>query len=60
VVEPLGSHLLLTASIGEQLVKVVTPVDFPAHPNRDLWLRLEPAKLRLFELGGDRLPASAG
>ena len=60
VVEPLGSHLLLTAAIGEQLLKVVAPVDFPAQPNRDLWLRLEPAKLRLFELDGDRLPASAG
>jgi multiple sugar transport system ATP-binding protein len=60
VVEPLGSHLLLTAAIGEQLLKVVAPVDFPAQPNRDLWLRLEPAKLRLFELDGDRLPASTG
>jgi multiple sugar transport system ATP-binding protein len=59
VVEPLGSHLLLTAAIGEQLLKVVAPVDFPAQPNHDLWLRLEPAKLRLFELDGDRLPASA-
>jgi multiple sugar transport system ATP-binding protein len=58
VVEPLGSHLLLTAAIGEQLLKVIAPVDFPAQPNRDLWLRLEPAKLRLFELDGDRLPAS--
>jgi hypothetical protein len=37
----------------------VAPVDFPAQPNRDLWLRLEPAMLRLFELDGDRLPASA-
>jgi multiple sugar transport system ATP-binding protein len=55
VVEPLGSHLLLTASIGEQLLKVVAPVDFPAQPNRDLWLRLEPAKLRLFDASGDRL-----
>jgi multiple sugar transport system ATP-binding protein len=60
VVEPLGSHLLLTAAIGEQLLKVVAPVDFPAQPNRDLWLRLEPAKLRLFELDGGRLPASTG
>jgi multiple sugar transport system ATP-binding protein len=60
VVEPLGSHLLLTASIGEQVLKVVAPVDFPAHPNRDLWLRLEPAKLRLFDVNGDRrAPASS-
>jgi multiple sugar transport system ATP-binding protein len=60
VVEPLGSHLLLTASIGDQLLKVVAPVDFPAHPNRDLWLRLEPAKLRLFDVDGERrLPAGS-
>jgi ABC-type sugar transport system ATPase subunit len=56
VVEPLGSHLLPTAQIGELLLKVVAPVDFPAHPNRGLWLRLEPAKLRLSEPDGDRLP----
>jgi multiple sugar transport system ATP-binding protein len=59
VVEPLGSHLLLTARIGEQLLKVVAPVDFPAQPDRDLWLRLEPGKLRLFELDGQRRPVSA-
>src|SRR5919198_1425547 len=47
VVEPLGSHLLVTASVGEQGLKVVTPADFPAHPNGDLWLRFDPAKLRL-------------
>jgi multiple sugar transport system ATP-binding protein len=48
VVEPLGSHLLVTASIGHQGLKVVTPADFPAHPNRDLWLRFDLDKLRLF------------
>src|SRR6266540_3460765 len=43
VVEPLGSHLLLTASIGEQVLKVVAP-----------------AKLRLFDVNGDRrAPASS-
>ena len=51
VVEPLGSHLLVTAAIGEQGLKVVTPADFPAHPNRDLWLRFDAAKLRLFPAG---------
>jgi multiple sugar transport system ATP-binding protein len=48
VIEPLGSHLLVTASLGGQWLKVTTPVDFPAQPGRDLWLRFEPAKLRLF------------
>jgi multiple sugar transport system ATP-binding protein len=46
VVEPLGSHQLLTLRIGEQHLKVVTPTDFPAGPDRDLWLRPDPAKLR--------------
>jgi multiple sugar transport system ATP-binding protein len=57
VVEPLGSHLLVTASIGSQLLKVVAPIDFPAHPDGELWLRLDSDKLRLFEVGsGERVP----
>jgi multiple sugar transport system ATP-binding protein len=60
VVEPLGSHLLVTASVGEQGLKVVTPADFPAQPGRDLWLRFDPAKLRLFppDESGDALAAA--
>jgi multiple sugar transport system ATP-binding protein len=46
VVEPLGSHLLLTMRLGEQDLKVVTPADFPAAPDDELWLRPDPAKLR--------------
>jgi len=58
VVEPLGSHLLVTVSIGARQLKVVAPIDFPARPERDLWLRLDPDKLRLFEVGsGERVPA---
>jgi multiple sugar transport system ATP-binding protein len=48
VVEPLGSHLLITADVGEQAIKITTPADFPAHPNRELWLRFDPAKVRVF------------
>ena len=51
VVEPLGSHQLLTLRIGEQHLKVVTPTDFPAGPDRDLWLRPDPAKLRWLDPG---------
>jgi ABC-type sugar transport system ATPase subunit len=58
VVEPLGSHLPVTVSIGAQQLKVVAPIDFPARPERDLWLRLDPDRLRLFEVGsGERVPA---
>jgi multiple sugar transport system ATP-binding protein len=51
VVEPLGSHLLITADVGEQPIKVTAPADFPAHPNRELWLRFDPAKVRVFRPG---------
>jgi multiple sugar transport system ATP-binding protein len=48
VVEPLGSHLLITADVGEQPIKITAPADFPAHPSRELWLRFDPAKVRMF------------
>jgi len=51
VVEPLGSHLLITADIGEQSIKVSAPADFPAHPNRALWLGFDPGKVRVFRPG---------
>jgi multiple sugar transport system ATP-binding protein len=51
VVEPLGSHQLLTLRMGEQTLKVVTPTDFPVAPDRDLWLRPDPAKLRWLDPG---------
>jgi multiple sugar transport system ATP-binding protein len=51
VVEPLGSHLLITADVGEQAIKITAPADFPAHPNRELWLRFDPAKVRVFRPG---------
>jgi multiple sugar transport system ATP-binding protein len=51
VVEPLGSHQLLTLRIGEQTLKVVTPTDFPATPDRPLWLRPDPTKLRWLDPG---------
>jgi multiple sugar transport system ATP-binding protein len=51
VVEPLGSHLLITADVGEQPIKITAPADFPAHPNRELWLRFDPAKVRMFRPG---------
>jgi hypothetical protein len=32
---------------------VTTPTDFPAKPDEDLWLHLEPSKLRLFPADAD-------
>jgi len=49
VVEPLGSHLLLTAAVGDQRLKIQTRTDFPATPGSPLWLRPEPDKLRWYD-----------
>jgi len=49
VIEPLGSHLLVTALIGEQRLKIQTRVDFPARGDGLVWLRPEPDKLRFFD-----------
>jgi multiple sugar transport system ATP-binding protein len=49
VVEPLGSHLLVTAAVGDQRLKLQTRTDFPAEPNAPLWLRPEADKLRWFD-----------
>jgi multiple sugar transport system ATP-binding protein len=53
VVEPVGAGQLLTVAVGSQLIKVTTPTDFPAKPDEDLWLHLEPSKLRLFPADAD-------
>src|SRR5215211_2276542 len=42
VVEPLGSHLLITAVLEGQQLKVVTRTDFSASPGQRIWLRPEP------------------
>jgi multiple sugar transport system ATP-binding protein len=46
VVEPLGSHLLLTVTVEGQLLKVVTRTDFPARPGEPIWLQPETDKVR--------------
>jgi multiple sugar transport system ATP-binding protein len=46
VIEPLGSHLLLTVRIGSQDLKVITPSDFPVSTDDRLWLHPDPAKIR--------------
>lgn len=49
VVEPLGSHLLLTVEVGETPLKVQTRVDFAVQPNQTVYLRLDPKQLRWFD-----------
>jgi len=46
VVEPLGSHNLLTVQTGEDLVKVSTRPTFFPEPGGDIWLRLDLERIR--------------
>jgi multiple sugar transport system ATP-binding protein len=47
VVEPLGSHLLLTLALGGQLLKVQTRTDFAVKPRDRVWVRPEEGAVRL-------------
>jgi multiple sugar transport system ATP-binding protein len=49
VVEPLGSHLLVTALLGGQRLKLLTRTDFPVEPDDQIWLRPETGKLRWYD-----------
>ncbi len=49
VVEPAGSHLLVTAVVGDQRLKLLTRADFPAQEDGPIWLRPEADKLRWFD-----------
>ncbi|MBI4759014.1 MAG: ABC transporter ATP-binding protein [Chloroflexi bacterium] len=46
VIEPLGSHLLLTVQVGSEGLKVIARNDFVVEPQQGIWLRLEPGKVR--------------
>jgi multiple sugar transport system ATP-binding protein len=47
VIEPLGSHLLLTVSLGQQQLKVATRTDFVVAPHDRVWLRPEAGAVRM-------------
>jgi multiple sugar transport system ATP-binding protein len=49
VVEPLGSHLLLTVQLGTQQLKATSRTDFPVQAGDSVWLTPEPAALRLLK-----------
>jgi multiple sugar transport system ATP-binding protein len=46
VLEPLGSHNLLTVKSGEDTLKVATPPHVFRAEDSDVWLRLEPERIR--------------
>ncbi len=54
VVEPLGSHVLVTVTVTGTEVKVIAPADFAAAEDADLWLRPVTEKVRWFDPGTQR------
>jgi multiple sugar transport system ATP-binding protein len=46
VLEPLGSHNLLTVRSGEDMLKVATPPHVFRPIDSDVWLRIEPERIR--------------
>jgi multiple sugar transport system ATP-binding protein len=60
VLEPLGSHNLLTVRCGEDRLKVsVHPSQFP-ETGGDVWLRLEPSRIRWMDReSGAAIPLTA-
>ncbi len=61
VVEPLGSHVLVTARVGDQLVKVMAGIDAPIRAEDDLWLQPAAPKLRWFDpASGQEIARASG
>ena len=57
VLEPLGPQTLLTVEVDRQVVKVSVAPEFRADPDTPIWLRLDPARIRLMDARtGDALP----
>jgi len=54
VVEPLGSHALLTVQVGKDLIKVVAPADTALRADEDLRLTPEPHKIRWMDAASGR------
>jgi ABC-type sugar transport system ATPase subunit len=49
VVEPLGSHTLLTAQVGKSMVKVNAHADSTFTPDQSIYLSLSADKIRFFD-----------
>jgi multiple sugar transport system ATP-binding protein len=46
VLEPLGAHNLLTVQAGDDTLRVATRADVFPSPDSDVWLRIEPERVR--------------
>lgn len=49
VVEPLGSHSLVTGRVGAETCKLQAPMDFFVEGGTQLWVTAQPGKLRWFD-----------
>lgn len=49
VVEPIGPQKLLTVQVGSSTLKVTTPVEFAVAQGERVWLRFDPARIRLMD-----------
>jgi multiple sugar transport system ATP-binding protein len=58
VVEPLGSHALLTVVVGSEPIKVVAPADTTVRADQELRLTPEPHKIRWMDAASGRALAA--
>ena len=57
VIEPLGSHALVTVLVGKTAVKVQAPIDVAVRPDEAINLRFNEATLRWMDAGtGSAIP----
>ena len=49
VMEPIGPQKLLTVRAGEETLKVTASLEFHAEEGQQIWLRLNPARIRLMD-----------
>jgi multiple sugar transport system ATP-binding protein len=59
VLEPLGSHNLLTVRTGDDVLKVSTRPNFFPPPDSDVWLRIEPERIRWMDRESRRAVAAS-
>jgi multiple sugar transport system ATP-binding protein len=61
VLEPLGSHNLLTVKSGEDMLKIATPPHLFRPIDSDVWLHIEPERIRWMDREtGDAIAPPAG
>ncbi len=61
VVEPLGSHKLLTMQVGNEISKVSVAPDQRVAPDEDVWLHFDPEKIRWMDpTTGDAISSIVG